>query len=507
MKYGILSMGLCSVLLLGTLGQEFVSAEEMESVSVVMESPYSDFVFTNGVITKYVGSGGDVVIPAMLADQKVVKIGDSAFLNQTSVTSVVLPEHLQEVERMAFFGCSKLEEVVFPSGLAVIGDFAFTGCISLQEVDLPFSLEGIGRSGFSGSGLVSLSLPDSLTTLGSSAFSGCLSLDRVYFGNSLAVVPSSAFSRCSRLYTVILGYGVTKIESGAFQYCRQLSEMAVMNRLATVEAGAFHEVEPLEKIYYTGNYNQMSGIQIAGDTLVDGSWVSNHGLIFGNWIYESAYPSGGDVLEEAEDDGFVWEEDVEIEQGSGLDVSTLYDVSASDWYYPYVALVYESGYMGEVSGGNFRPEMLGTRGMIALSLYGIGQEKVGSAWEESGQSAGNFADVPLEYAEAVAWCYEHGVMMGISEDFFGTVSPVTREQFALVLRQLARVLGDAGAISDPEGLGYFFDVESVSDWAAEGLVWAVEQGLMKGFEGYLNPQGSVTRSEMAVMLYQFVQRF
>lgn len=49
-------------------------------------SSASDFVIENGVLTKYVGSGGDVVIP-----EGVTEIGDMAFAG-SSIKNVEIPD-------------------------------------------------------------------------------------------------------------------------------------------------------------------------------------------------------------------------------------------------------------------------------------------------------------------------------------------------------------------------------------------------------------------------------
>ena len=82
----------------------------------------SDFVIENGVLTKYNGSGGKVVVP-----DGVTEIGDWAFL-----------------------GCGSLTEIVIPNGVTKIGDWAFLGCGSLTEIVIPKSVTEIGGNAFRG---------------------------------------------------------------------------------------------------------------------------------------------------------------------------------------------------------------------------------------------------------------------------------------------------------------------------------------------------------------------
>jgi hypothetical protein len=59
----------------------------------------SDFIIENGVLTKYVGPGGDVVVP-----DNVKKIGIFAMQNCATVTSVSLPESLEKMKSLIFWG-------------------------------------------------------------------------------------------------------------------------------------------------------------------------------------------------------------------------------------------------------------------------------------------------------------------------------------------------------------------------------------------------------------------
>ena len=46
-----------------------------------------DFIIEDGVLEKYLGAGGDVIIP-----DNVTKIGSSAFKDCTCMTSIIIPD-------------------------------------------------------------------------------------------------------------------------------------------------------------------------------------------------------------------------------------------------------------------------------------------------------------------------------------------------------------------------------------------------------------------------------
>ena len=79
----------------------------------------SDFVIENGVLTKYTGPDGIVVIP-----DGVTVIGEGVFKDRTNIVGVELNEGLTEVRDYAF--CyTGIEKVNIPDSLISIGEMAF----------------------------------------------------------------------------------------------------------------------------------------------------------------------------------------------------------------------------------------------------------------------------------------------------------------------------------------------------------------------------------------------
>ncbi len=68
---------------------------DSQPVTDVVENP--DFVIENGVLLSYVGDETDIVIP-----EGVVKIAQQAFLSAPEITSIHLPESLEDIEPLTF---------------------------------------------------------------------------------------------------------------------------------------------------------------------------------------------------------------------------------------------------------------------------------------------------------------------------------------------------------------------------------------------------------------------
>jgi len=75
----------------------------------------SYFVFENGTIAGYNGIGGDVIIPREIYGTSVTGIGDYAFSDSVSLTSITIPESVTVIGNDVFRNCSNLISVTFKS--------------------------------------------------------------------------------------------------------------------------------------------------------------------------------------------------------------------------------------------------------------------------------------------------------------------------------------------------------------------------------------------------------
>lgn len=224
------------------------------------------FVIEDGVLTKYRGPGGNVVIP-----NGVTSIGRNAFENCAGLTSVAIPNGVTSIGELAFSGCTGLAQVTLPQGLTSIGSSAFSHCESLKNVTLPdsvttienaafywctalesISIPGgvtrIGAEAFSVcTALRSISLPDGLTTIGSRAFCGCSNLSQVVLPDTVTVIENGAFCECPKLTGIVLPEGVTTIGEGAFRDCPALAEVTIPESVTEIGPRAFAKTPWLEK--------------------------------------------------------------------------------------------------------------------------------------------------------------------------------------------------------------------------------------------------------------------
>lgn len=96
----------------------------------------SDFIIENGVLKKYVGPGGDVMIP-----EGVTEIGVGAFNLCRRLSSVVIPDTVKTIGLQAFRDCVGLKCITVPGSVTQIGEWAFYGCKELKEAIISQNVE------------------------------------------------------------------------------------------------------------------------------------------------------------------------------------------------------------------------------------------------------------------------------------------------------------------------------------------------------------------------------
>ncbi|MEI7903583.1 MAG: leucine-rich repeat domain-containing protein, partial [bacterium] len=134
---------------------------------------YEDLLDGNCVITRYIGTGGAIRVPAKLAGLNVVGIGDNCFANCVGVISIDLPNTVADVGILAFYWCVALASVNLGTGVESVGAAAFSGCTALTTV----------------------TFEDKLSSVGDNAFHDCTALETVYFlGDAPGTVGATVFS-------------------------------------------------------------------------------------------------------------------------------------------------------------------------------------------------------------------------------------------------------------------------------------------------------------------------
>lgn len=140
----------------------------------ISDSKAEDFEIVDGVLIKYLGSGGLVVVPST-----VVSVAEKAFYSNDKINEIIFHYGIKNIGESSFYYCNNLKEVILPDGITSIGDSAFYNCRALKTVQLGEGLNSVGRYAFGKcSALEALAIPKDLATLGDKAFAECKNLTR-----------------------------------------------------------------------------------------------------------------------------------------------------------------------------------------------------------------------------------------------------------------------------------------------------------------------------------------
>ena len=248
---------------------------------------------------------GDVVIPATVTFNgktfPVTEIGDHAFYQRGSVTSITIPVSITTIGWDAFSYCTGLTRVnisdiaawcnldcsdnplryakhlflngeeiadlVIPEGITSIRNEAFSQCTGLTSVTIGNSVTSIGNNAFEDCiGLTDVFIGNSVTEIGWVAFDGCTSLKNVSLGNSVTIIWGSAFEGCTNLTSIEIPNSVTDIGGNAFSGCTSLSNVSLGNSLMTINGGAFKGCTELKSIDIPNTVITVGGLAFNGCT-------------------------------------------------------------------------------------------------------------------------------------------------------------------------------------------------------------------------------------------------
>lgn len=196
-----------------------------------------DFDIWNGELRRYVGSGGDVVIP-----EGITVICEGAFYHCTTLTSVVIPGSVKEIMDGAFTGCMGLTELIIGEGIEKIGrsttgdmDYfigTFSGCTSLQTVEIPNSVRDLGKNTFGGcSGLKKVKLSGGMSAVKEKVFEGCTSLEQITIPENIRYIYQNAFYGCSALERISFPENLDFIGETAFAGTKWMADRRAENPL------------------------------------------------------------------------------------------------------------------------------------------------------------------------------------------------------------------------------------------------------------------------------------
>lgn len=172
-------------------------------------------------------------------------IGEEAFYN-SGITSLVVPESVETIDKLAFSHMANLTNATFPAGCGitfsdcknlktakitgnptVIDNYMFYECSQLTDFEIPGSVKKIGYAAFYNTALKEAVIPAGVTEIDDWAFGECQNLEKAMLPDGLKSIGEAAFYECPELTDSNIPDSVTTLGGYAFSCCPKLKDMTI----------------------------------------------------------------------------------------------------------------------------------------------------------------------------------------------------------------------------------------------------------------------------------------
>lgn len=264
----------------------------------------------------YNSYSGDIVLPKTITynnmQYNVGSIGENAFYNSKSMTTIAIPETLKKVHETAFVNClgltgvyindlaswcnidfgngvnenyllyyakniylnnNLLTDLIIPNGIEEIKSKSFSYCKNLVSVEIPNTVVKIGNRAFSNcKRLTKINIPESIVEIGFSAFENCSLLDRVDITNigswckiNFVTYNSNPTYYAKKLYldgvlleNIEIPFNTTSILSHAFVNCECLKSIVLPNNISSIGSCVFSGCKNLKNFTIPSSISYIS---------------------------------------------------------------------------------------------------------------------------------------------------------------------------------------------------------------------------------------------------------
>ena len=525
MRKRLLSFVLAALMIASLLPATALAADIVASGTCGAEGDGSNLTWTldsEGVLT--ISGSGDMhdyvysspwhengnQIRSVLMENGVTGIGNFAFFECISLTSMTIPDSVTCIGNCAFKDCSSLASVTIPDSVASIGVYAFCGCTSLKSVTIPDSVTSIGDYAFGfctsltgiwvdggsshyfsdASGVLfnkdktvlaqcpgafsgSYVIPDGVTSINDAAFVNCTSLTSVTIPDGVTNIGYEVFAGCTSLANMVLPNGVTRIGAEAFEWCTSMKNITIPDGVMSIGYDAFLNCKSLTNVYFTGTEEAWNGITIDG-----GNDALKNANIHYNYVsHTHSY------------------KDIVTAPTCTAKGYTTHTCACGDSYVDtYVDALGHAWDSGTVTKQPTATET-GIRTYTCTRCSATKAETIPATG--SVDVTQMFTDVTKNWAyPGIQYCVTHGIMGGMGDGTFAPTGTTTRAQIVQILYNLEGTPAVSGTTP-------FTDL--TANWYKPAILWAYQNNVVAGTSPTtFDPEGPVTREQIAVILTQYM---
>ena len=525
MRKRLLSFVLAALMIASLLPATALAADIVASGTCGAEGDGSNLTWTldsEGVLT--ISGSGDMhdyvysspwhengnQIRSVLMENGVTGIGNFAFFECISLTSMTIPDSVTCIGNCAFKDCSSLASVTIPDGVASIGVYAFCGCTSLKSVTIPDSVTSIGDYAFGfctsltgiwvdggsshyfsdASGVLfnkdktvlaqcpgafsgSYVIPDGVTSINDAAFVNCTSLTSVTIPDGVTNIGYEVFAGCTSLANMVLPNGVTRIGAEAFEWCTSMKNITIPDGVMSIGYDAFLNCKSLTNVYFTGTEEAWNGITIDG-----GNDALKNANIHYNYVsHTHSY------------------KDIVTAPTCTAKGYTTHTCACGDSYVDtYTDALGHAWDSGTVTKQPTATET-GVRTYTCTRCSATKTETIPATG--SVDVTQMFTDVTKNWAyPGIQYCVTHGIMGGMGDGTFAPTGTTTRAQIVQILYNLEGTPAVSGTTP-------FTDL--TANWYKPAILWAYQNNVVAGTSPTtFAPDQPVTREQIAVILTQYM---
>ena len=526
MRKRLLSFVLAALMIASLLPATALAADIVASGTCGAEGDGSNLTWTldsEGVLT--ISGSGDMhdyvysspwhengnQIRSVLMENGVTGIGNFAFFECISLTSMTIPDSVTCIGNCAFKDCSSLASVTIPDGVASIGVYAFCGCTSLKSVTIPDSVTSIGDYAFGfctsltgiwvdggsshyfsdASGVLfnkdktvlaqcpgafsgSYVIPDGVTSINDAAFVNCTSLTSVTIPDGVTNIGYEVFAGCTSLANMVLPNGVTRIGAEAFEWCTSMKNITIPDGVMSIGYDAFLNCKSLTNVYFTGTEEAWNGITIDG-----GNDALKNANIHYNYVsHTHSY------------------KDIVTAPTCTAKGYTTHTCACGDSYVDtYTDALGHAWDNGKVTKEPTETET-GVK-TFACTRCGETRTETIPATGSDVDVTQMFSDVTKNWAyPGIQYCVTHGIMGGMGDGTFAPTGTTTRAQIVQILYNLEGTPAVSGTTP-------FTDL--TANWYKPAILWAYQNNVVAGTSPTtFAPDQPVTREQIAVILTQYM---
>lgn len=135
---------------------------------------------------------------------------------------------------------------------------------------------------------------------------------------------------------------------------------------------------------------------------------------------------------------------------------------------------------------------------MLMKAYGIAQDTdLGDNFSDAGNTY---------YTGYLAAAKRMGISEGVGNNMFAPDKKITRQEIFTLLYNALKAIDELPEGTSGKPLSSFDDAGLIENWAKDAMTLFVETGTVSGTAGRLDPADTVTRAQMAQVLYNLLAK-